>query len=503
MKLSYNDVKRFVMYALLTGINIVLCIVLAIRLNIWVDEAFTLNTTGNGIKYAFLQAIGFESQPPLYFVILALIRSLSTEIIFARMLSIVFAVGTLFLTVPIIKRYLPTTDPLPVYAFFAINPYLIWSATEIRLYSKAIFMSALLILLFDMKLLCKTPKWIDVIVIAAAAIVAIYTHYFLAFFLVAFGLVLIFVKEERISLIRFVIMCGVVVIAFIPMLFIVPEQLYSVSSDITKMKLFNSLTYNISRVVEYVVFTSWAPLTIDRVLKILFTGFAAVATVVVFKKKITKQLLSILIMVGTILCFFIILGILWGPARLAMRHTYPLFVISTLLFFGLMKGLSDASSKVVFWTTFSIVAFFCVIHLVILYSPMAKHGDYRRASEYIEDNEIPGEPVLLFNAETELPMRHYYTGLNKLVPIPRSFEFDKWDTNRLVLKNTTTVIDILVDLQEPDRLWYYTNFVDGYGNIKYGREVLENYIFSKYKVSNTKNYFHARVMYLQKKSKNN
>ena len=272
MKLSENDVKRFVMYPLLTGINIVLCIVLAIRLNIWRDEAFTLNTTGNGIRYAFLQAIGFESQPPLYFVILALIRLLSTGIVFARMLSVVFAVGTLFLTIPIIKRYLPTTDPLPVYAFFAINPFLIWSATEIRLYSMAIFMSALLILLFDMKLLSKTPKWIDVFVTAAAVIVAIYAHYFLAFYLVAFGLVLLLVKRERKTLIRFIVMCGMVIIAFIPMLFIVPDQLASVSSDITKMQLFNSLTYNISRIVEYVAFTSWAPPTIDRVLKILFLG---------------------------------------------------------------------------------------------------------------------------------------------------------------------------------------------------------------------------------------
>jgi hypothetical protein len=51
---------------------------LCYELNIWVDEAYTLDTTSAkySLSKVIYQSYNFESQPPLYFILLWLWRSL-------------------------------------------------------------------------------------------------------------------------------------------------------------------------------------------------------------------------------------------------------------------------------------------------------------------------------------------------------------------------------------------------------------------------------------------
>ena len=75
-----NSVVKFVfapkcVMALLILFHICIAIFLAKNLNVWIDEVYSLYTTGEGVRYAIKQSISFELQPPLYFVLLSLWRS--------------------------------------------------------------------------------------------------------------------------------------------------------------------------------------------------------------------------------------------------------------------------------------------------------------------------------------------------------------------------------------------------------------------------------------------
>src|SRR5581483_12335958 len=87
--------------------QLVLTIPLAIVLNVWQDDAYTLFSTDRGLGYAFHQAIGFEQNAPLYFVVMTLWRHVDGGAVFARMFSVLCAASTEKLIPPIVERYAP------------------------------------------------------------------------------------------------------------------------------------------------------------------------------------------------------------------------------------------------------------------------------------------------------------------------------------------------------------------------------------------------------------
>ena len=60
--------------ALVVLLHLALVIPLAAILNIWIDEAYTLQSTGAGLAHAVQRALNFELQPPLYYVALDILE---------------------------------------------------------------------------------------------------------------------------------------------------------------------------------------------------------------------------------------------------------------------------------------------------------------------------------------------------------------------------------------------------------------------------------------------
>ena len=126
----------------------VLAGVLASVLNVWLDEAFSLESTGSGIATAFRRSITFEMQPPLYFTLLAAWRSIASGYVFARMLSVACTMGVLWIVARLWRRLRPDVHPGWVVAALAFHPFTIYAAVEIRLYALAMLLSALLLALY-------------------------------------------------------------------------------------------------------------------------------------------------------------------------------------------------------------------------------------------------------------------------------------------------------------------------------------------------------------------
>ena len=93
------------------GINLAITLPLASLLNIWQDEAYTLETTSRGIGYAFAQAVGFEQNAPLYFVVISIWRHLGDGIFHLRLFSVACIAVTVLLTPAIARRYVPRSNP--------------------------------------------------------------------------------------------------------------------------------------------------------------------------------------------------------------------------------------------------------------------------------------------------------------------------------------------------------------------------------------------------------
>src|SRR5262249_37948098 len=119
-----------------------LTLVLGASLNVWHDEAFSLHTTDRGPLDAIRQAITFELQPPLYFLLLNLWRHLDSSVFCARLFSILCVALTLALMTRIASNLFPSIHPLWFGTFLAANQFVIWAAVEIRCYALVLCLSA-------------------------------------------------------------------------------------------------------------------------------------------------------------------------------------------------------------------------------------------------------------------------------------------------------------------------------------------------------------------------
>lgn len=238
-KRSLTRIKSFLIICLqpnniihlLVGLYLAIAIPLAAILNIWIDEAYSLNTTGKNIQYAIRQAIDFEIQPPLYFVLLNIWRIFSGSIFWARLFSVIAIALTIYLVSLLAKRYIPSVNPIWIVAIFAFNPFVIKVALEIRVYAFAMLLSALLLWLFFDGYLAQKPQAKARVLYPILAIAALYTQYYLACLLIANGIVLLILKRWQ-ALKYYVLGMSLVALCFSPMLFSLLHQVSTHTSPL-------------------------------------------------------------------------------------------------------------------------------------------------------------------------------------------------------------------------------------------------------------------------------
>jgi uncharacterized membrane protein len=158
-----------------------LSLALSWLLDIRFDEAFTLNTTSRGVTYAFHQAIKFEQQAPLYFVVLSLWRNIDSSILFARLFSVLCFPLTVWVAAEVSKRYVKEVSPLVAAAIVALHQQVVWSSLDIRLYSLMTLLAGLLFLFYYDGYLSDKPQTRSRILYIIVATLALYTQYYLGF----------------------------------------------------------------------------------------------------------------------------------------------------------------------------------------------------------------------------------------------------------------------------------------------------------------------------------
>lgn len=489
--------ERTVIYLLLF-VNLGLTLFLASQLNIWVDEAYTLHTTAQDTAGALAQALRFELQAPLYFILLSWWRKLHGSIFFARLFSVLCIALTVRVAPAVSRRFLPSLHPGWMVALVAWHPFVIWAAVEMRVYALVILLSGLLLLLFFDGYLATPARPRARLLYLLLSLFALYTHYYLGFLLVAQACVLLALKRWR-ELFSYVLGMLAVGCCFAPMLLVIHEQRGLLAKSVTpSISLPESLRVIYWRWCEYVLPAEWRPLHFARRWLTLF-GFA-VAMVILVRESLRRWRealhLATWITPAVMTLFFILSLPLTGTELMYPKHSAALFLPVILLTLVIAASAAGRTGLRI-WVL--VALFFYLTSLAAVYAPLAKKGDWSRVAIYVMAGEQPGQPILVFRSSGALNLRHYYAGPNVIIPLPRESRFETYDARDEIIQDEQEIARALSQLPAPpEQLWLITDDGCEYSEVNYNCQVLERFVARHYTVAANRSFFKVNVRQLRR-----
>jgi hypothetical protein len=487
--------SRRLIWVLLAAAQLALLLPLAYRLPIQIDEAYTLQTTGSSLLHAIGAALHFELQPPLYFAGLDLWRHLNGSIFFARLFSVACAAGATYLTPGLVRRYLPEIDPLIATCAVAFNPFVVWVALDIRLYALVLLLTALILRTFYDGFLADQPaRWART-AFTVAALCAVYTQYYAVFLLIALGASLLF--TGRLSALKsYLIVIGVVFVATIPLLLVVPSQVVAFGSG-NHASAFRVLGKALGAIHNFVFALHGPP---ARALWICAYAIAAAALVLGIRARTVRptRWSSLIWMVAGIATsvFVVVLAVSGEPVQ--QRYV-------TMLFFPvILAAFSAAASLWAVRPNAAALALTClalasyVFSMVGEYRGMEKAGDWDLTAAYVQANEVKGQPILVFAGNFALAFDQYYRGHNEVLPVPRRMNPDRYDFESLQVRSEGQIDSLIAGIRgRPASVWLITTGRCGKSSFQQGCGIVERFVSDQTHVVSDRRFGSTRVRLLQ------
>ncbi len=446
VKKFFNKENAFPWLAV--ALHLAIALPLAWTLNLWLDEAWTLRTTANGLAATFYDAVFEERQAPVYFVILWFWRAIDDSLFWARAFSILCACASIFVFDKLAKRFLPENKINVFVLFFAAHPFLIYAALEARVYALVVFLAASLLLIWQDAYAIRENRKLQIVYVFLAAL-ALYTNYYLGFGLVAGAASLIALRRWR-ALINYLWQMCAVAVLIVPLAYLIKIQ-FAVNNQYFRLEPSivegAKLVWNL--VNDFVLPTPEQPLFAVARLWIVRIGFLLLVLAGFYKflnhraaatpKKIekgkanlfdqenfnsasrrfggsdsfAKKTFALFVFNSIVTAFLCAAYFLLGADYVQLRHAAPLFApIFLLLAAVLAENLSPRHllAVAVLWLIFYSAA------LSQTYAPLAKRGDWQRVAKFIEANENAGDVIAVFRVYDALPFQFYYSGQNQIVP---------------------------------------------------------------------------------------
>lgn len=479
--------------AIAVAVNLAITVPLALMLNVWQDEAYTLHTTGSGLRFAFAQAVGFEQNAPLYFVVLTLWRSLNGSIFFLRSFSLLCAALAVWLTPAIVQRYLPDIDRRWVTIAVAFNAFSIWAALEMRVYAAIILLSALLLLTFYDAFLTRTPPVRAWIFYTVCCIAALYTQYYLAFLIAGEGAYLLLSRRGS-SFLKYCAAGIAALAAFAPMLAILPGQMQNFRGIYSAPETpLHSAATLVSIAARYLLAPGALPHTtwIYAFVALVIAAFAFFLRRHIAFPKGDAAALPII----TVTAYVLLAAVIYVTREhLLNRHAASLLLPTVFSAYAVAALLREPfrTRAVIGWSCLSLA--FAGAALWMTYAPLAKPGDWIRVNAYIRQHESAGQPIAVFQAENELPFLYYYRGLNRVTAIPRAVNFRRYDVADFVVRDEAQVDRAMP--RSTKGIWLITAGECTSANVQYGCGVIESYVAAHYRVVQDAAYYKSRIRLL-------
>jgi uncharacterized membrane protein len=481
-------------------IHLAIVIPLAASLNVWIDEVHTLNTIKGPLTHTLDRAIGFEMQTPLYFIIMNFWAKLGSSIFFLRTFSILCTALSVWLASRISKSLFSEPHHGWLALAVAVNPYTIWAATEMRLYAFLVLLSAALLWTFVRGFLSDGPtakgKRIGFFIFS---VLALYTQYYAAFLLVALFIGLLVMKGWA-AVKKLAGWLALTAFSALPLLVAAITQMTQHRQIIVvNNSILNYLSVG-TRFLRYPLRLEWMP----SMLNMLVYGVCA-AGLLALMTKYRQNLRDEHLLTGTLIfvvtAFFLTAMLFVNHELVNTTHTTVLFLPSLLLPTAALSIVPSTRRRTSAIALLSAMLLANGIYMVGEYSPMAKFGDSRRVATYIAGNEESGQPILVFIAELALPLEYYYSGTNRIIPIPDKVPDTSYDLNYFALKSTQ---DIAMAIEReglhPESFWVVSWGLCKYLGVDYHCEILEEFIREAFTVEDDKAFFHSRVRLIRRKA---
>lgn len=509
MKIADNGIKSIISrYSAVTIIVLYVgaAIYLAGTLNIWVDEAFSLKTTQSSLKQTLVSAIEFEGQPPGYFILLWLWRKIDSSMQFARLFSVLCIFVALVLVIRISRRLLPDIHPSWVLGIFASSPLMIWFATEMRCYALAILLSVLLGKLFLDAYLTDNPRKGASSVYGLVSIFALYTFYFLGFLLVANAIALIALKRWR-PLLRYAL---TMLLAFACIAPVFAEfnssALQQYHHRVDLVSLLDGLKWVGNQVRAQIIpfqklYSKF--FLISPVIKLIFWPsvliFFMISMILMFKRGsyfyVAFATTACVLWIGMLTAVVLV-----PDLSLSYRHAVFIFPFSMFAMLAIARTFFNKRGVFVLSSILTVVnlAFFVAGGEIGTFRASAKWGDWARVASYIEHNEKPGQPIIVYRSLSALPLEFHYAGANRILPIPRKMNMQRYVLEDFVIKDDEELDQVLsTALRGSQSFWLVTDDTYAYRNVVFSHKLLNNFVGKRFNILATKHFYGTDVKFIK------
>ena len=480
-----NLYDRFLFYLILSVFFLVTCI-MSIKMNIWLDESYTMHTTGSNLFHAAKQAVLFEEQPPFYFVALSLWRHLNGSIVFARLFSILCILVSSLIVGRLAKDISPKGNAF-LLCLILSNPLALWASTEIRIYALAIFLSSILFWNFYSIFIKKSQSSLHHICFIAVSILSLYTQYFLGTILIVNFIYLVLMRDWR-AIRRYSVYMIIVGICFTPFFFTSTiQQFHSATSNVAqRISLFGSCVEITQLFLNIVLPGSESCHLLFKWWKIVIIICIILAVVIKLrrinleKSYVRLALLCFLSIAVGIPIFSMLLYVLGDKDLLPQR--YVLFFLPEILFLVFLIVIKIRHTTARTFLAVIMIAY-NVANSAITYYPMKKHGDWKQVARYVEQNVHSDEPIFIYFPANILPFSYYYHMPNRVIPIPHPPELAVYDPGDFVLNNAFEIDTIVCNnLKNGYCCWFVINSIEKYRNLSYNAHLLPEYIQQHFEI---------------------
>lgn len=484
----------------------VIALPLAYMLNAWADEASSLYSSQHGLMFALQNAGSDEKQAPLYFWLLSIWRYADRSIFFARLLSIVFSLGSIAIFIKLASSWFSRRGLIFAVFAFGLHPYLIWASLEIRVYAMIVFLSlALIMAFFNVFLSEEKPNFLRHAIFFILSVISLYTNYYLGFLLVGLFSILIYRRDQRAAF-RYVAIMAAAGLCFVPQILQVKSQFAeNTSGFIEPRSIFEALQ------IVWNIFLTFAlptelfpeePITVVSLVRLWMMRAAVVFGIgyLIWKRpKLSPETRSMLVVVAVTFAGLVAAYFLLGRIYLNIRHAAVIFAPLLLAIFLLFRDgidLNEMRLKPATAIAALLIAISYFYSVVTLYPTMAKRGDWHRVAAYISANEKQGEPIVVFPPFEALALPYHYNGANRVLP-PSGF-FDQEASGAMgsaasMTRQNQAIIDTIP--KDAERVWLV---VGGQCISTDACRPLENFVNEHYTIESVADLYHERVMLLRK-----
>jgi mannosyltransferase len=450
--------------------------------SLWYDEAQGINEC----QYSLNDMCNSSNQPPLYFFVeRGWIAIFGTSEISVRFPSAIFGIISVISIYFLGKNLVDKNVGLVTAFLLTISRFAIWYSQEARSYSLYMLLSILSYLFFIR--IFKKPSLVSFILYLSTNILLGYTHIFGMF--IIFSQIVIFaiylsdnIKIKLFS--KYLIVQLISIISFLPLIWLLGNRVVAVAGGALVWENKPSL-YIIG--TTFAQFSGFYPVYLPMV--IFFAFFIILGVVLVFYKKaqkakskksvgiiqkvtpdikITERKVVIYLLIWMVLPIIIsvVVSYIAGPMY---EHRYLIGILPSYLLLVAI-GITQIHSKV--WSTI-------VLIMILIVSGIGLHYNYsnpikeqwREAVEYIENNELKQDKIVLSTSYIQVPFNYYYQGVSQIYGPP----------NTSYLKQPQEFLKDCIDSKS--RIWLFMD--------RSQDTMLLDYLISKYgkdKVSVVKQY---------------